>query len=138
MSGVRMDVLIAAYGSPGAARNDYEALVELYHRGALRETRAIVLLTSDGDANLDVHETGGGLVGKLVGHRVKSGLRGQLPPTTGSVVAIFDAHARPEVDRVVVTHVGKAYATAAGSDDDAFEAALVAAELELLARVERR
>jgi hypothetical protein len=137
MSGVRLDVLIATYASPGAARDDYAGLVALYHRGSLRETRAIVLLTADGDGRLHEHETGGGLVGKFVGHEMKRGFRGQLAPDSGVVVAIFDAHARPEVDRVLVAHVEKVYATAEGPDDDALEAAFALAELELAGRIGR-
>jgi hypothetical protein len=133
-----MDVLIAAYGSPQAARHDYRALTALYHHGALRQTRAIVLVTSDDDSNIVADETGGGLLGKFVGHSVKQGFRGQLPPSSGSVVAIFDAAARPEVDRVVTGSQAKAYATAAGSDDEALESAFAAAEQELSGLVDGR
>jgi hypothetical protein len=131
MSGVRMEVLVAAYESPGAARSDYRALVALYHRGSLRETKAIVLLTSDDRGRVDVDETGGGLTGKLIGQAVRHGHGGRLPPSAGSVVAIFDAHARPEVERAIGTNLRRAYATADGSDDRALADAFAAAELEL-------
>jgi hypothetical protein len=128
---LKMDVLIAAYSSPLAARRDYEALARLRNDGVIQESKGIVLVTSDEDANVAAEETGGGIKGKLVGRSVKRSLRGQLPADSGSVVAVFDAMARDEVDKVVTHHVRKAYAPVEGDGDQALDAALDAAEQEL-------
>jgi hypothetical protein len=128
---LKMDVLIASYSSPLAARRDYEALARLRNDGVIQESKGIVLVTSDEDANVAAEETGGGLRGKLVGRSVKSSVRNQLPPDSGTVVAVFDAMVRDEVDRVVTHHVRKAYSPVEGDDEQALDAALEAAEQEL-------
>lgn len=128
MSDKPMHVLIALFGAPGAAKRDFEALVRLHINGVIKETKGIVLVTSDSHGKVDAREAGGGLLGKLVGHNVKRGLRSELPPESGSVVAIFDSAAKDHVDRAVTHAVRKAFAEVKGDDSRALDEAFAQAE----------
>src|SRR6478752_291314 len=107
-----IDLYIAAYSDPDAARADWDGLKQLA-RDRVITVDAMVLVRRDADGKIDVEDNGhevavvgGGIgagAGALLDHHLKSEIKADvedsLPPNSSGIVAVFEERWVTEIEK---------------------------------------